>query len=705
MKLLKAFQQTLENYDPRTTAVAVDFETYYDDDYSVADSTYWHYCHDPRFDAYMVSVYCPDLGISYVGSPMDFDWTLIDGLLWLAHNSPFDRAVWDRLVELAPESHTLRKAQPMAWVNTADLAAYNHAGRSLVKACRAILKRVRSKQVRNDMKGRKYKDLDAQTRQSWLDYAMDDAVDCYDLWEAKGHEWPLIEQQLSLHTSECVKRGVKVDAERVDKSIEGLTRAVDAAERQIPWAGEQELTPKTKKPRFNKDGSPILMKPTSPKQLALYAREQGIPMPSSTEAKSEEFQEWERKYGDKFPVIGAIQLWRKCNRLLRVFEQIKSRIRDDGRMELQMCYYGAQATGRWAGRPGGGASRGKEETGLNMQNLSKDQLALAVDGTLLKRPKVMQDNGWEKEVPHPDEHYYIDVRASFVAGEGKVFGISDLSQIEPRCLASIVGDEPFLAECRKGISPYEAHARASMGWTGGVLKEEDKDQYAFSKARVLSLGYNAGFLKFIYMAAMYVGPDVFDKVFKKPVTQKNIDDFFVYLGYHPQGEQIKKAFPNQDADTQNTWVNSWLQVTDYRQTNPLVTAYWKQMQSTFNIACTRKEDWFLTLPSGRRLAYLEPRKRDGKASRFSGGGRVNVYGGLITENVVQATARDAFGEGIIRLEKAGYPVIWHVHDEVIAEVEPQTDIEDVNKILAQAPSWMPDLPVEAEGELSPHYKK
>ena len=109
---------------------------------------------DPRFDAYMVSVYCPELGISFVGDPVDFDWTLIDGLLWLAHNSPFDRAVWDRLVELAPESHSLRESTPMAWVNTADLAAYNHSGRSLVAANRTLLDRKRTKQVRNDMKGR-----------------------------------------------------------------------------------------------------------------------------------------------------------------------------------------------------------------------------------------------------------------------------------------------------------------------------------------------------------------------------------------------------------------------------------------------------------------------------------------------------------------------------------------------------------------------
>ena len=697
MNILEPFRHTLQNYDPTTLAVAVDFETFYSDDYSVAGNTYWHYCHDPRFDAYMVSVYCPAVGLSFVGDPMDFDWGQIDGLLWLAHNSPFDRAVWDRLVELAPEGHSLRRSVPMAWVDTADLAAYHHSPRSLLKASHYLLGRKMSKQVRTDMKGRKYRDLDPETQQKWLDYAMDDAINCHDLWEKYGPSWPTVEQKLSLHTSECVKRGVCVDQQRVETSIKALKLAVGAAERQIPWAGEQELTPKTKKPRFKKTGEPIIMAPTSMKQLAIYAREQGIPLPSSTDVKSEDFQEWEKKYGSIFPVIGSIQLWRKANRLLKVFEQIQDKTRPDGRMELQICYFGAPATGRWAGRPGGGASHGKEETGLNMQNLSKEDLYLSEDGDLVERE--------DYKTPHPKEFYHINVRNCFIAGEGKAFGIADLAQIEPRCLASVVGDEPFLNECRKGISPYEAHARASMGWTGGKLKDQDKDQYAFSKARVLSLGYNAGWLKFISMAAMYVGPATFDKVFKRQVTSAEIGRFLEYLDFVPNGELIKTAFPSQDKDIQNVWVNSFLQVMDYRDTNPLVTGFWKRMQSLFKVACSRKEDWYLELPSGRKLVYLEPRVYDNKASRFHGGGRGNVYGGLITENIIQATARDAFGEGIIRLEEAGFPVIWHVHDEVITEVDGGTDILKIIHTLAQPPSWMPDLPVEAEGELSPHYKK
>jgi len=78
---------------------------------------------------------------------------------------------------------------------------------------------------------------------------------------------------------------------------------------------------------------------------------------------------------------------------------------------------------------------------------------------------------------------------------------------------------------------------------------------------------------------------------------------------------------------------------------------------------------------------------------------------LLAHNCTQATARDAFGEGILRLEKAGVPVLWHVHDEVICEIDPDVTQERVCSLLAQPPSWMPDLPVEAEAEISNHYKK
>jgi hypothetical protein len=685
----RPFSEVIEQYDPETPAVAVDFETYYDNDCSVSNSTYWHYTHHPKFKAYMVSIYSPEYGISFVGDPLDFDWTLIHDMLWLAHNSPFDRAVRDRLVETCPEGHSLRRSLPTAWVNTADLAVYSFAPRSLKGAVEVLLDRKRSKQVRNDMKGKTFANLSDSVKQQWLDYAMDDAVDCYDLWEACGKDWPLREQLLSLHTSECVKRGVAIDVPKVEKSIDALKRAVESAERNIPWAGEQDVTKKGN-PRFFKTGEPRLVSPTSPIKIAQYARECNIPLPTTTGAKSEEFQEWERVYGERFPVIKAVQTWRKTNRLLKVYEQIKSRIRDDGRMELQLCYFGAQATGRWSGKPGGGVREGEDETGLNMQNLPKDTVYLKADGSL-----GTVDDYVDK----------VDTRSVFIAPEGKKYVIADLSQIEPRCLAWLCGDEDFLVPIRQGQSPYEAHARASMGWTGGKLKDQDKAQYAFAKARVLSLGYAAGWQKFISMAAMYIGdPVTFATIFNQPVDPADEQKFLQYLVAIDRKDLVN-TYSSIPLDVKQVWVNSWLQVTSYRDTNPKITSLWAKLQKRFKIAGARKEDFFVTLPSGRKLAYFEPRNYDQKATRYRGGPRTKVYGGLITENITQATARDVFGEGILRLERAGYPVLWHVHDEAICEVVESADENKIVELLAQPPEWMKDLPVGAEAETSKHYCK
>jgi len=679
------FAEILAGYNPDTPAVAVDFETFYDDGYSVSDMSYWQYTHDPRFDAYMVSIYAPDLGIDFTGPPGDFDWRTLDGMLWLAHNSPFDREVYDALVENAE----VDMARPMAWVNTADLAAYKRAPRSLAKAAKVLLGMDLDKTVRDDMKGRVFSQIDPSRREKWLKYAGEDARACYALWDKYRESWPVFEQKLSLHTSQLVKRGVRVDLPALKKDLDVLDKAVRSSEGDIPWAGEQDRTPKGRL-RFKKTGEPVLVSPTSPRKLAEYARECGIPMPPTTDAKDERFQRWEVVHGDSFPVVKAVQTWRVCNRLLRIVEQMVSRTRPDGRMEFQLCYFGGH-TGRWSGRAGGGASwRDDDESGLNMQNLPKGSRKF---------------NSNYRVVDGDAAHVYeVNLRHRFIAEPGKVFGMTDLSQIEPRVLADLAGDEVFLDGVRSGQSPYEVHARQSMHWTGGPLKKESPRTYAFSKARVLSLGYQAAWEKFISMAAMYVSREDFDAIFTTPVTPQQCDAFLSYLRKYAPASKAS-AFENSPDSVKCVWVNSWLQVMDYRGSNSKIVAFWRRLQKTFDIACIRQEDLELELPSGRCLHYFKCRKRDKAAETVKGAGRSAFYGGKLAENVTQATSRDVFGEGLLRLEARGYPVVWHVHDEAITEIDPGVTEDELNAALAQPPDWSPRLPVEAETNIAAHYMK
>jgi len=87
---------------------------------------------------------------------------------------------------------------------------------------------------------------------------------------------------------------------------------------------------------------------------------------------------------------------------------------------------------------------------------------------------------------------------------------------------------------------------------------------------------------------------------------------------------------------------------------------------------------------------------------------VRLWQGLITENLAQALARDIFADILVRLDAAGYALLFHVHDEVILEVEAENAseaLEDVVKIMSEPPPWIPDIPLSAEGSVLTHYEK
>ena len=689
------FKNLLTEYDPKAPTATVDFETYYDDDCSVSDQSYYAYTSHPKFEAYLVAIVAGDPNnpdISWVGPPKDFDWhKLQEYPLWAAHNSPFDRAIHKKLVETGE----IPSVYPsMTWVNTADLVAYHKLPRSLGNAVKHYYRTGLKKEVRADMKGRRYGDLDGEEKEKINEYGLKDSIYAHKLWVDLSPTWPRDEQLLSLHTNECVERGVQVDVEKAHHYYKVTKTALDSAEAKIPWAGEQDVTSKGRL-RWRRNGEPILVSPTSPKKLSEYARNKEIPLPTTTEAKSEEFQEWEKEWGEKFPVVKAIQTWRKVNRLARLLEQVIQRLRPDGRMEFQLCYMGAAETGRWSGRPGGGSIRGDDdEKSLNMQNL-------------LKGVFWFDEAYFVTEKEGKCEHE-VNFRSLFIPEPNRKMGIVDWSQIEPRCLAVLAGDKDFVKRCAEGQSPYEVHARLTMGFQGENLKKEDPSSYAFAKARVLSLGYNAGWKKFISMAYMYVGDEIFRQIFiERQPTAEEEEKFFDYLEKYFETEAV--MFPTMDRETKNTWINSWLQVQDYRRKNPKIAGkngLWKTLEADFFTSARRKEDFTIELPSGRKLDYMEISKLNRTAVCSKGGRRKNIYGGILTENLVQAVARDIHGWGLLRLEAAGYHVIWHVHDEyIIDNLRGEKDLEEVRRILSEPPPWLKNLPVDVEGELSDYYKK
>lgn len=268
------------------------------------------------------------------------------------------------------------------------------------------------------------------------------------------------------------------------------------------------------------------------------------------------------------------------------------------------------------------------------------------------------------------EHFMreIDVRPLFVAAPGKKLIVSDLSQIEARVLLFLCKDFRQLEDIKNGVHPYEAHARNTMGWKGGPLKLEDRSLYDLAKARVLGLGYGCGALKFKTVAKMLARLDL-------------------------------------TVDQCRTLVNS------FRESNPLITSYWSLLNSALSASALRSEQCNIKLPSGRPLQYLDAFFEDNtvKARVEKGGSFYGFWGGVLTENACQAVARDVFVNGLLSVEEQGIAELsFHVHDEGIWEApedRAEEALTEINRCLSTSPEWATQLPLGAEGIVSPFYCK
>ena len=588
---------------------AIDFETYYSKELSVTIQGTWNYIFHKDFDAYLLSV-STSTGLRWVGHPHDFDWSQISGPEWgwLHHNASFDELILHRLRSDGAIPNT---ARPGVTHCTADLVSYLGAPRSLSKAGEFLLKSPPlKKDVRAALQGKRWADCSEEFKKEAMEYALADADACLALWTNFGYKWPKNERAISRHTRMMAWEGIPVDRDKLEAAIPDLETQNFEAQALLPWVEEGE-------------------KPLSPKALAVQCRSVGIVPPSSLAEDSEDCRIWEDTYSATYPWVSAMRTVRRTNTLLKKLMAMRNRLRtDNGNMNFGMLYFGATTTGRFSG-----------SDGVNVQNLP---------GSLM---------------------FGVNVREMFRAPPGFKFVNADLSQIEPRCLAWLTGNTTMLSALRSGIAIYEAHARASMGWTGGKLKNEDKELYALAKARVLALGYGAGAEKFQIMA-------------------KNM------CGLELTPREAERA------------------VGDFRVSSPEICGHggiWQSLEKGMIQSARRKEDYSVELPSGRILRYFRPSNMSGLSAEtaFKGGmTRRKWWGGSLTENLTQATARDVSANMVLRVEEAGYPVLFHVHDELtalVAEHEAEEALKTILHIMRTPPDFMPDLPLDAEGGIFDSY--
>jgi DNA polymerase len=156
----------------------------------------------------------------------------------------------------------------------------------------------------------------------------------------------------------------------------------------------------------------------------------------------------------------------------------------------------------------------------------------------------------------------------------------------------------------------------------------------------------------------------------------------------------------------------------FRACNPKITAFWKRLDSVIASAARDKTKSFsIDLPSGDTLQYFTVRpKADGRYEGFVTktdfgfqSHQPRLWGGTLTENVTQRTARDIMANAIVNLEAAGFPVVFSVHDEVILELDSDASlgeaIKEAEKILLTPPDWASDLPLGIEGSTATAYTK
>src|SRR6267142_697420 len=634
--------------------IALDYETFYSESkknrYTISDLGNWRYCNDERFDPFLLSVH--DGSNSWVGHPKDFNWGAIaPNDLLVAHNASFDSAVTRRLAELGRAPALTNK-----WQCTANMSSFLSGTRALQHAMWVLEKQKLKKEARDYMDGKHWSDVvkDGQDKVC-ADYCQGDTIACWGLYNKYQSQWPQLEHDLSSLTLKQCARGVGINVDLLNEYIEKLQVVIFNLIDSFPWTT-----------RGNK--------PTSPIGIAEQCRIDGIPCPPLKKEDEEGYDQWEKDWGIQFPwVMGACQV-RSLNKLLTSLQTIKERLRPDNTIDFSLLYFGAH-TGRWSG---GGS-------GLNLQNLKKVPLFLKNMHMVI--PPVNVTYKEFKLWVDTCTDYTLDIRRILVARPGKKFILADLSQIEPRVLAWLVGNKQLLTMLQSGMNIYEAFARVSMGWTGGKLKDEAPDKYQLAKIQILGLGYGCGWEKFITIAAGY----------------------FVTL----TPDQSKKL------------------VWDFRASNPLIAGrgpafndsredepigMWKKLDDAFKQSVG--SDFEMGLPSGRVMKYRDVRRgvkkkknAEGKLeSRFIyiasvGETRKELYGGLLTENIVQAIARDVFGEHLLSLEKQTGDVIFHVHDEAITEVDLDVTPRDVEQIMAVTPNWSPGLPVASEAKEATHYLK
>lgn len=416
-----------------------------------------------------------------------------------------------------------------------------------------------------------------------------------------------------------------------------------------------------------------LENPNSPAQLKAWLQEKETESASLCKENVKDLIE-EVADGEVKRVLELRQELSKTS--VKKYEAMERAICADDRIRGLMKFYGANRTGRWAGRL------------VQIHNLPRNSM-----DNLDYARQLLKEGDYEmlELLFHsvPDVLSQL-VRTAFIPSKNCRLIVSDFSSIEARIIAYLAGEKWILDTFKSHGKIYEMTASKMFGVPLESIVKGNPLYELRQKGKIATLacGFGGSIGALVAMGAPKMGL---------------------------KEEELRGI------------VAAW------RKSNPNIVKLWREIENAaikavsenrvvkirqgLQFSC-RSRVLFIKLPSGRSLAYVRPRIEmdvrfnkpkltyEGIEQGTKQWGRISTFGGKLTENIVQAIARDCLGEAMIRLDKAGYKIIFHVHDEVILEVPKGFgSLESVNEIMGQAMTWASNLPLKAAGFETDYYKK
>ena len=623
----------------------------------------YRYCDAPDFEILLFSYAFDDEPVQTIDLasgetlPKEVISALEDpGIIKVAYNAQFERVCLSRYLR-----HWL---DPHQWRCTMVMAAYLTLPGRLADAAVALGTTEKKMEEGKDLiryfsvpckpsktNGGRTRNLPTDAPEKWAVYRQYNAQDveterairkALEKYSLPEQEWELyaLDQQIN-------DRGVRVDKKLVKNAI-----AVDAVFAQAAYQRAKELTG--------------LENPGSVNQLKAWLADQDMPMESLAKKIVQE------KAAQTDGIVAELLNLRLelSKTSVKKYEAMARCVCRDGRVHGLLQFYGANRTGRWAGRL------------VQAQNLPQNHLPdLDLAREIVKTGDEELLDTLFASVPGTLSEL---IRTAFIPKDGCRFLVADFSAIEARVLAWLANEEWVLEEFRGKGKIYEATASRMFHIPQeSIVKGNPNYEYRQKgKQATLSCGYGGG-----------VGA-------------------------------LKAMGAKMPEEEMQPLVDAW------RAANPNIVAFWNALDRAARAIIRRKtsacigkvalywrdDKMFMRLPSGRNLCYQSPHFTENRFGSDAIGyyapnaaGQMVVqetFGGKLAENATQAIARDILAHALLTLEKNGYPVVFHVHDEAVIEMSNgQGSLGEACRLMAIAPDWAEDLPLRADGYECPYYRK